>query len=83
MVKDSDELALIRAAVQLGATLFDRALEILRPGIKETEVAAEMEYAARRQARKRCRFRPSLPRGQDRRCLTGELPRSPSLPVGS
>jgi Xaa-Pro aminopeptidase len=32
MVKDSDELALIRAAVQLGATLFDRALEVLRPG---------------------------------------------------
>jgi Xaa-Pro aminopeptidase len=47
MVKDSDELALIRAAVQLGAKLFDRALEVLRPGIKETEVAAEMEYAAR------------------------------------
>ncbi len=47
MVKDSNELALIRAAVQLGAKLFDRALEILRPGIKETEVAAEMEYAAR------------------------------------
>ena len=48
MVKEDDELDLIRAAVQLGATLFDRALEVLRPGIKETEVAAEMEYAARR-----------------------------------
>jgi len=48
MVKDHEELRLIRAAVQLGATLFDRALEILKPGIKETEVAAEMEYAARR-----------------------------------
>jgi Xaa-Pro aminopeptidase len=34
--------------VQLGATLFDRALEVLRPGTKETEVAAEMEYSARR-----------------------------------
>jgi Xaa-Pro aminopeptidase len=32
----------------LGAKLFDRALEVLRPGIKETEVAAEMELAARR-----------------------------------
>jgi Xaa-Pro aminopeptidase len=48
MVKDADELEKIRAAVQLGATLFDRALEVLRPGAKETEVAAEMEYAARR-----------------------------------
>jgi Xaa-Pro aminopeptidase len=48
MVKDEEELGLIRAAVGLGATLFDRALEVLRPGIKEAEVAAEMEYAARR-----------------------------------
>jgi Xaa-Pro aminopeptidase len=47
MVKDSDELQLIRSAVQLGATLFDRALEVLRPGVKETDVAAAMEYAAR------------------------------------
>ncbi|MFZ1007668.1 MAG: Xaa-Pro peptidase family protein [Candidatus Sulfotelmatobacter sp.] len=48
MVKDADELEKIRAAVQLGAALFDRALEVLRPGTKEVEVAAEMEYAARR-----------------------------------
>jgi Xaa-Pro aminopeptidase len=48
MVKDSDELQRIRSAVALGAKLFDRALEVLRPGVKETEIAAEMEYAARR-----------------------------------
>jgi Xaa-Pro aminopeptidase len=48
MVKDDEELGLIWAAVRVGATLFDRALEVLRPGVKEAEVAAEMEYAARR-----------------------------------
>jgi Xaa-Pro aminopeptidase len=47
MVKDGDELQRICAAVALGATLFDRALEVLHPGVKEVEVAAEMEYAAR------------------------------------
>ena len=47
MVKDDGELALIRAAVELGASLFDRALEVMRPGVRETDVAAEMEYAAR------------------------------------
>src|SRR5258708_35499842 len=47
MVKDEDELGLVRAAVRLGATLFDRALEVLKPGVKEGEVAAVMEYAAR------------------------------------
>jgi Xaa-Pro aminopeptidase len=48
MVKDKEELGLIRTAVQLGATLLDRAIEVLKPGVKESEVAAEMEYAARR-----------------------------------
>jgi len=48
MVKDEEELGLIRKAVKLGATLFDRALEVLRLGVKECELAAEMEYAARR-----------------------------------
>ena len=48
MVKDADELDLIRTAVALGAKLYDRALEVLRPGVKETEVAGEMEFAARR-----------------------------------
>jgi Xaa-Pro aminopeptidase len=47
MVKDAQELKKIRAAVQLGASLFDHALEVLRPGVKETQVAAEMEFAAR------------------------------------
>jgi Xaa-Pro aminopeptidase len=48
MIKDEDELGKIRAAVALGAKLFDRALEVLRPGVKEVEVAGEMELAARR-----------------------------------
>ena len=48
MVKDKDELDRIRAAVVLGAHLFDRALKVIRPGIKEVEVAAEMELTARR-----------------------------------
>jgi len=37
MVKDPEELRNIRAAVQLGAGLFDRALEVLRSGVKETD----------------------------------------------
>jgi Xaa-Pro aminopeptidase len=47
MLKDAQEMERIRAAVLLGAGLFERALEVIRPGVKETEVAAEMEYAAR------------------------------------
>jgi Xaa-Pro aminopeptidase len=47
MVKEGDELRQIRRAVRLGARLFDRALEVLRAGVREVEVAAEMELAAR------------------------------------
>jgi len=48
MVKDADEIERLRSAVLLGASLFNRALQAIRPGVKEVEVAAEMEYAARR-----------------------------------
>jgi Xaa-Pro aminopeptidase len=72
MVKDQDELERIRAAVRLGATLFDRALEVLRPGVKENEVAAEMEYVARRAGAEEMSFptiiasgsRSALPHGR-------------------
>jgi len=47
-VKDSREIESLRAAARLGANLVKVALKTIRPGIKEVEVAAEMEYAARR-----------------------------------
>jgi Xaa-Pro aminopeptidase len=72
MVKDAAELARIRAAVELGGRLFDRALEVIRPGVKENEVAAEMEYAARRAGAEEMSFptiiasgaRSALPHGR-------------------
>ncbi len=48
LIKDDEELACIREAVKLGARLFDRALEVLRVGVAEVDVAAEMEFMARR-----------------------------------
>ena len=72
IVKDADEIALLRAAAVLGAKLFERALEVIRPGVKETEVAAEMEYAARRAGAEEMSFptiiaagkRSALPHGR-------------------
>jgi Xaa-Pro aminopeptidase len=72
MVKDEDELRLIRVAVQLGARLFDRALKVLKPGVKESQVAAEMEYAARQAGAEEMSFptiiasgaRSALPHGR-------------------
>jgi Xaa-Pro aminopeptidase len=48
MVKDAEEIAQIRSAVLLGADLFDIILKTIRPGVRESEVAAELEYAARK-----------------------------------
>ncbi len=72
MVKDSAEIERIRAAVVLGASLFDRALRTIHPGVRETEVAAEMEYAARRAGAQEMSFptiiasgeRSALPHGR-------------------
>jgi len=48
LTKDADELKLIRGAVKLGAEVYNKALRSLRPGVQEVEVAARLEYAARR-----------------------------------
>ena len=47
-VKDEDELALIKRAAELTSRGMKRALETIKPGIKEWEVAAEAEYEMRR-----------------------------------
>src|SRR5437879_9652903 len=72
MVKDLREIALIKDAVALGAGIFDRGLEVLRAGVKEVEVAAEMELAARRAGAEEMSFptiiasgaRSALPHGR-------------------
>jgi Xaa-Pro aminopeptidase len=48
MIKDKEEIRLIRAAIQLGASLFQVARRKIRPGVREVEVAAAMEYEGRR-----------------------------------
>ena len=48
VVKDADEMEATRKAVLAGAKLFKVLLETVRPGARESEVAAELEYAARK-----------------------------------
>jgi Xaa-Pro aminopeptidase len=48
MVKDGDETTAIREAVKLGSSVFNSALKVLRPGVREAAVAGELEYAARK-----------------------------------
>ncbi|HEY6490450.1 MAG: aminopeptidase P family protein [Terracidiphilus sp.] len=47
-IKDEDELAILKEAALTGCQLFDHILRFLRPDLTEIEVAAELEYQARK-----------------------------------
>jgi len=48
IVKDAGELSIIRKAVRMGAEVYEQAVERIRAGVAESEVAGELEFAARR-----------------------------------
>lgn len=80
MVKDQDELAVIAEAALLGCELFEYLLRLLRPGLREIDIAAELEYKARMLGAEGMSFesivasgsRSALPHG---RATTARLPR--------
>jgi Xaa-Pro aminopeptidase len=80
VVKDAGELALMSQAALIGSNLFDHILGVIRPGISEVEVAAELEYQARLRGAEGMSFetivasgvRSALPHG---RATTALLPR--------
>jgi Xaa-Pro aminopeptidase len=48
MVKSADEIALIRRSVETNSRAFEAAVTKVRPGMKEQDLAAELEYRMRR-----------------------------------
>jgi len=48
LIKDSGEIARIRAACQVGVDLYGRAINTIRSGISESKVAGELELEARK-----------------------------------
>jgi Xaa-Pro aminopeptidase len=47
-VKDHGEIGLMKAAAALGSRAFEQVLPLIKPGIREFELAAEIEYRMRR-----------------------------------
>ena len=80
LVKDGDEIGSLRAAIRLGESLFSVAVRAIRPGVAETQVAAEMEYAARRAGAEGMSFETIIASG-----LRSALPhgRASSAPIPS
>jgi Xaa-Pro aminopeptidase len=81
-IKDTEEIAAIRAAVALGAGLFDRALDAMAPGVRETEVAAEIEYAARRAGADAMSFETIIAAGARSALPHGRASDAPIVPGG-
>jgi len=46
--KDEEEIEAIAEAVKLGDRVFEQVLRVIKPGMKETELAAEIEYQMRK-----------------------------------
>jgi len=67
-VKDQDEIASIRRSCALAARLFDRLREVIRRGITESEVAGEVEFAARKLGAEQMAF-PTIVAGGERSAL--------------
>lgn len=63
-VKDEQEIRLIREAVELGASLLDVAVRTIQPGVAETDVAAELEYAARKRGAEAMSFETIVASGK-------------------
>ncbi|MBZ5627532.1 MAG: Xaa-Pro peptidase family protein [Acidobacteriia bacterium] len=81
MIKDADEIALLREAVNLGARLLDTAVHAIGPGVTESEVAAELEYAARRAGAEAMSFATIVAAGP-RSAMPHGVASSAAIPAG-
>lgn len=72
MVKDDNELAAIRKAVEIADSAFQDILPLLKPGARERDIALEIEFAMRRRGAEKHGFetivasgvRSALPHGR-------------------
>lgn len=81
-VKDAEEIYQIRTACEIADDAFKKILPVIKPGIRESEVAAELEYLMRRIGSEAAAFttivasgwRGSLPHGTatDKKICAGE-----------
>lgn len=82
IIKDEQELALLRKAVALADQGFEHILTFIKPGKTEVEIAVELEFFLRRNGAEKAAFefivasgpRSSLPHGiaSDKLIMTGE-----------
>jgi Xaa-Pro aminopeptidase len=62
--KDDSEVALITMAIRVTEQVFQRVLPLLRPGVRELEIAAEISYLHRRLGAEGDAFEPIVASGE-------------------
>ena len=82
-VKDASEIANVRRACEIADDAFKKVLTVIKPGVREVEVAADLEYFMRRLGSEAAAFttivasgwRGSIPHGtaSDKKICAGEL----------
>lgn len=88
LIKDEDELKMLREAVGVGAAVYENALHAIRPGVSEAEIAGRLEFSARQAGADSMSFetivaagkRSALPHG---RASTEPIPRRGFVVVDS
>jgi Xaa-Pro aminopeptidase len=63
-VKDDEEIALIRHAAQLTDKVFKKILKVLKPGVRENDLAAEISYWHRKYGAEADAFDPIVASGE-------------------
>ena len=82
IIKDKDEIERIEKAALLGAGLFGEVLKVIRPGVPEIEVAAEMQYAASRSGAEGMSFQTIIASGKRSALPHGRASSQPIQPDG-
>lgn len=83
MVKSPEELSLIERAEQIGVEALEQVLPMIRPGVRENEIAAELEYQMRKRGAEGTSFetivvsgvKSSMPHGRpdEKKLETGDF----------
>jgi len=90
MIKSAEELALIRRSVETNSRAFEQTVSRVKPGIRESDLAAELEYRMRRLGAEKPAFetivatgvRSALPHAQPitKSAITSRFPHAGASP---
>ncbi len=82
VVKDEEEIANIRKAVEISEQALEEVVALVRPGIKEVELAAELEYRMKKSGGERPSFDPIIISGPRSALVHGKAGNFPLVERG-